>query len=49
MLTSLEGMNFAECLERAGTHEVDGVSVYAMSPADLDEAAEHRFRMEGRR
>jgi hypothetical protein len=49
VLTSLEGMDFDECLKHADTHEVDGVSVYAMSPADLDEAAEHRFRTEGRR
>jgi hypothetical protein len=49
VLTSLEGMNFDECLKRAGKHEVDGNSVYVMCTADLDKASEHRLRTEGRR
>ena len=48
VLTSLEGMDFEECLKRAGTHEVDGISVYVMCAVDLDKASQHRFRTEGR-
>ena len=48
VLTSIEGMDFDECLRRAGTREVDDIPVYVMSAADLDNASKHRFRTEGR-
>jgi hypothetical protein len=48
VLTSLEGMIFEECLARATMHNVDGATVHAMSPADLDQAAKFRFASEGR-
>jgi hypothetical protein len=48
VLTSLEGMLFDECWKHAVTHKVEGATFRAMRAADLDVAAHHRFKSEGR-
>ena len=48
VLTSIVGMDFEECSKRAVACQVEGVTVHAMCAADLDVAAEHRFKSEGR-
>jgi len=48
VLTSLVGMDFEQCMERALSRDVEGVTVHAMCAADLYVAAEHRFKSEGR-
>lgn len=39
LLTSLRDLDFDECMRRALLHDVDGVTVYSLCPADLDRAS----------